>query len=142
MKTADQATAKWTASTGQGTETWASNLQSTTKPIVAAAIAARGRMQANFSDATKPGGVWERRLNAVGDAGIKAAAEAKKSNYTTGVQQGETKFAQAIAKIIAYEQRGMAGLAAIPKGGIAQSKARAAYWIDYMAAGRGTLGAA
>jgi hypothetical protein len=140
-KTAAQAAAKWTASTAQGEQTWADNLQATTKPIVGAAIAARSRMQSAFQTATAPGGVWETRLSAVGDAGIKAAALAKKNNYTTGVQQGASKFNSAIQKIIAYENAGMAGLNAIPKGGLGQSKARAAYWIDYMAAGRGTLGA-
>lgn len=141
MKTAEQAAQKWDASTATGEQTWADNLQSTTKPIVGAAIAARDRMQANFNRATQPGGVWEQRLSKVGDGGIKQAAAAKKSNYSTGVSQGKPKFASAIQKILAYEAAGMAGLNAIPKGGLGQSKARANYWIDYMAAGRGTLGA-
>lgn len=141
MKTAQQAAQKWDGSTAQGQETWATNLASTQKPIVAAAIAARSRMQSSFATATAPGGVWERNLSAVGDAGIKSAAQAKKGNYATGVTQGQPKFLAAITKILAYEAAGMAGLAAIPKGGIGQSKARASYWIDYMHAGRGTLGA-
>ena len=141
MKTPEQAAQKWDASTSVGQETWATNLQQTTKPIVSAAVAARSRMQSGFAEATKPGGVWETRLTKVGDAGIKAAAEAKKGNYATGVAQAQGKFHAAITKIINYEKAGMAGLAAIPKGGIGQSKARAAYWIDYMAAGKGTLGA-
>lgn len=140
-KTAAQAAAKWTASTAAGEETWAQNLQNTTKPIVASAIAARSRMQSAFAHATAAGGIWEQRLSAVGDSGIKAAAMAKKNNYSTGVSQASGKFTSAITKIIAYEQAGMAGLNAIPKGGLGQSKARASYWIEYMAAGRGTLGA-
>lgn len=141
MKTPEQAAQKWDQSTSTGQETWAANLASTTKPIVSSAIAARSRMQAGFAEATKAGGVWETRLSKVGDAGIKAAAEAKKGNYATGVSQAQGKFQAAITKIINYEKAGMAGLNAIPKGGIGQSKARAAYWIDYMAAGKGTLGA-
>lgn len=141
MKTPQQAAQKWDASTATGQQTWLTNLQNTQKPIVSAAIAQRGVMQANFSQATAAGGVWEKNLSAVGDAGIKSAAAAKAGNYSTGVTQGQPKFLSAITKILAYEQAGMAGLNAIPKGGIGQSKARAAYWIDYMHAGRGTLGA-
>lgn len=141
MKTADQAATKWTGSTSTGQSTWLANLEGTSKPIVSAAVAARDRLQANFAQATAPGGRWEKNLTAVGDAGIKAAANKKQQNYSTGIQNGRENFAVAIGKIIAYESAGLAGLNAIPKGGIAQSKARANYWIDYMAAGKGRLGA-
>jgi hypothetical protein len=141
VKTADQAANKWTSSTGTGQATWLANLEGTSKPIAAAAVAARDRLQQNFQAATAPGGRWERNLLAVGDAGIKAAAAKKAGNYSTGIANGKENFAAAIAKVIAYEQAGMAGLNAIPKGGLGQSKARANYWIDYMAAGRGRLGA-
>ncbi len=74
MKTPQQAAAKWDASTSVGQQTWLTNLQNTQKPIVSAAIANRAVMQANFAQATQPGGIWEQRLSAVGDAGVKAAA--------------------------------------------------------------------
>ena len=141
MKTAEQGNAKWKASTATGEQTWVDNLNATNKPIVNAAIEARSRMQANFNTATQPGGVWETRLRKVGDAGVKSAATARRSNYSLGVQQGADKQLASMQKIISYETAGLAGLNAIPKGGLGQSKARAAYWIDYMAAGRGTLGA-
>lgn len=140
-KTAAQATAKWEASTAQGTETWAANLQNTTKPIVAAAVAQRSVMQANFSQATAPGGLWESRLTAVGDAGIKAAAQAKKGNYATGVQQSGPKFQAAITKIIAYENAGLPAIYAMPSGSTEAGVARASAWIRYMAQGKGQLGA-
>src|SRR5262249_5323772 len=115
-KTPQQAAAKWDASTAVGQATWLQNLQGTTKPIVAAAVAQRGVMQANFASATSPGGVWERRLEAVGDAGIKAAAAAKAQNYSTGVSQAQPKFLQAITKIIAYENAGLPAIYAMPSG--------------------------
>jgi hypothetical protein len=68
-KTPQQAAAKWDASTSQGQQVWLQNLQSTTKPIVQSAIAQRSVMQSNFSQATQPGGAWERNLEAVGDQG-------------------------------------------------------------------------
>lgn len=140
MKTPQQANAKWVASTNGGQATWLANLQSTTKPIVAAAIAARSKMQANYATATAPGGSWETHLNAVGDAGVKAAAAAKQSNYGTGVQQASARQLASITKILAYEAAGLATLT--PKSTPGSGKTRMNEWFDYMSAGRGTLGAA
>lgn len=136
MKTAAQALAKWEASTSLGTQTWLANLQATTKPIVAAAIAARNDAISGYSAALAPGGRWETRLNAVGDAGVKAGAAAKSQNYATGVSQGAAKMGAALQKIIAYEQAGLPALQSLPKG-----KARMNAWFDYMSAGKGQLGA-
>lgn len=142
MKTAAQAAAKWDASTSIGQQTWLTNLQQTTKPIVSAAIAQRGVMVTNFQQATAPGGSWERNLTNVGDAGIKAAAAAKQGNYATGVNQAQPRFQAAITKILAYEAQGLPAIYAMPKGSTAAGVARASAWIQYMAAGKGQLGAA
>jgi hypothetical protein len=85
--------------------------------------------------------VWQSRLEAVGDAGIKAAAQAKQANFGTGVTQAEPKFAAAIQKIIAYENAGLPAIYAMPSGTTASGIARASAWITYMAAGKGQLGA-
>jgi hypothetical protein len=98
-------------------------------------------MQSNFQASTAPGGVWERRLEAVGDGGIKQAAAAKAGNYTTGVNQAQPRFLAAITKIIAYENAGLPAINAMPKGTTAAGVARASAWIQYMAAGKGQLGA-
>ena len=141
MKTPQQAAQKWDASTSVGQQTWLTNLQQTTKPIVGAAIANRAVMQSNFAQATQPGGLWESRLSAVGDAGIKQAAQAKAGNYSTGVQQAQPKFLSAITKILAYESAGLPAIYAMPSGTTAAGIARASAWITYMAAGKGQLGA-
>lgn len=141
MKTPQQAAQKWDASTSVGQQTWLDNLQRTTKPIVGAAVAQRSVMQSNFQQATAPGGVWQTRLEAVGDAGIKQAAQAKAGNYSTGVSQAQPKFLAAITKIIAYEQAGLPQIYSMPKGTTAAGIARATAWIQYMAAGKGQLGA-
>ena len=98
-------------------------------------------MQSNFAQATQPGGLWEQRLSAVGDGGIKQAAAAKAGNYSTGVQQAQPKFLAAITKIINYEQAGLPAIYAMPSGTTAAGIARASAWITYMAAGKGQLGA-
>ncbi len=141
MKTPQQAAAKWQQSTATGQQTWVENLQRTTKPIVGKAIAQRGVMQTNFQSATQAGGRWERNLQAVGDAGIKAAAQAKAGNYSTGVAQGADKFTTAITKILAYEEAGLPAIYAMASGTTAAGVARATAWIQYMAAGKGQLGA-
>lgn len=140
-KTAQQAAAKWDASTAMGGQVWLQNLQSTTKPIVSAAIAQRAVMQANFNQATQPGGIWQQRLEAVGDSGVKQAAAAKQGNYASGVSQAQPKFLSAITKIIAYENAGLPAIYGMPKGTTAAGIARASAWITYMAAGKGQLGA-
>lgn len=140
-KTPAQAAAKWDASTAIGGQTWLQNLQSTTKPIVAAAVAQRAVMQANFNQATQPGGIWQSRLEAVGDSGIKAAAAAKQGNYAQGVGQAQPKFLAAITKIIAFENAGLPAIYSMPKGTTAAGIARASAWITYMASGKGQLGA-
>lgn len=140
-KTPQQAAAKWDASTSLGGQAWLQGLQQTTKPIVTAAVAAAPVAISNYSRALAPGGVWARRLEAVGDAGIKAAAAAKQGNYATGVSQAQPKFLSAITKIIAYENAGLPTILAMPSGTTAAGIARASAWITYMAAGRGQLGA-
>lgn len=141
MKTPAQANAKWVASTSTGAQTWADNLNATTKPIVAKAIQQRSVMVSNFQEATRPGGIWESRLSEVGDAGIKAAARAKVQNYSTGVAQSSDKQLAAITKIMAYEAAGLPAIEAMPSGTTAAGVARASAWIQYMAAGKGQLGA-
>jgi len=140
-KTPAQANEKWVASTSIGQQAWLQGLQSTTKPIVGAAVANAGAAISNYSAALAPGGVWQRNLEAVGDAGIKAAAQAKAQNYTTGVQQGASKQLASITKIMAYENAGLPAIYAMPSGTTAAGIARATAWIQYMAAGRGQLGA-
>jgi hypothetical protein len=138
-KTPQQAASKWDSSTAQGQATWLANLQSTQKPIVQGAVNARAKMQTNWNTATQPGGIWEQRLLAVGDAGVKQAAAQKAQNYSTGVSQAQPKFLAAITKIIAYEQAGLSQLT--PKGQAGSGRTRMNEWFDYMSAGRGTLGA-
>ena len=140
-KTPQQAAAKWDASTSTGQANWLQGLQQTTKPIVAAAVAQRAVMQSNFNQATQAGGIWQSRLEAVGDGGIKQAAAAKQGNYGTGVTQAQPKFLAAITKILQYEQAGLPAIYSMPSGTTAAGIARASAWITYMAAGKGSLGA-
>lgn len=139
MKTAAQANQKWVESTQGGQDVWAANLNATTKSITQAAVDARGKMQANFSAATAPGGIWERHLLARGDGYVKSQATLLKQNYATGVQQASAKQLASITKILAYESAGLATLT--PKSSAGSGRTRMNEWYDYMSAGKGTLGA-
>ncbi len=140
-KTAAQAGAKWDSGTQAGAKTWADNIQSTQKPIVARAVAQRQVMVTNFNASTQPGGLWERKLTAVGDAGIKAAAALSQGMYTAGTLKSQPKFLAAITKIIAFEQAGLPAIEQMASGNTEAGVARASAWIRYMASGKGQLGA-
>jgi len=140
VKTADQANAKWVASTSQGTETWATNLNTTQKPIAQAAVDARGKMQTAWNAATQPGGKWERNLLARGDGYIKSQATKLKQNYATGVANASDKQLASMRKIIAYEQTALTQLTS--KSSPGSGRTRMNEWFDLMSAAAGTLGAA
>lgn len=140
-KSAAAAAERWNQGTQGGADAWATGIQSTTKPIVDAAIAQRSIMVSNFNLATSPGGLWEQKLRQVGDAGIKQAAMNAKGMYAAGTQKGQPKFLQAITKVIAYEQAGLPAIHSMPSGTLEAGVQRATAWIRYMAAGRGQLGA-
>jgi hypothetical protein len=145
IKTAQQAYAKWLANTSAASGangSWATNLGSTTKPIVDAAVAQKTVMTTNFQRAVNDG-KWEANLRAVGDAGIKSAAKAKADNYGTGTAEnspGAQKMNTALVKIVAYETANLPTIYAMAKGTLAAGKARMNAWADIMAAGAGTFG--
>lgn len=144
IKSAAQAFAKWEAGTqaaGGAQGSWVENLTSTNKPIVEAALAQTQTMKTNFARAIDDG-KYEAGLRKVGDAGIKAAARAKADNYTTGTQAGSpgaTKMNAFLGKLIAYEAQNLPQIYAMPKGTLAQGKARMNAWADIMAAGAGSF---
>lgn len=128
----------WANNAGNAEGKWATNLQNTTKDIVGNAIRQKDVAKMNFARSIDSG-VWERKLSAVGNAGIKAAAMAKKGNYTTGIQAGKSKYATVAAKLYPYIAAGQSMIDGMPSGTLAASKARATAWIDYMAAGKGSF---
>lgn len=145
IKTAAQAHAKWLANTQAASGangSWAENLGSTTKPIVARAIEQKAVMVSNFNRAVTDG-KWENALQRVGDGGIKQAAKAKADNYGTGTAAGSpgaVKMNNALTKIIAYEAANLPQIYAMAKGTLAAGKARMNAWADIMAAGAGQFG--
>lgn len=141
IKSPQTASTKWNNATQAAGTTWSSGIQQTTKPIVSAAIAARNAMQSNFQAATAPGGTWETHLNAVGDAGIKAAAATAEPMYLAGTQRGQGKFLSSITKVIGAETNILPSIYAMASGTQAASEARMLSFSRQMHALKGTLGA-
>src|SRR5947199_8866947 len=91
IATAQQAADAWESGAQAATTKWATNLQQTTKPIVAAAIAQKAVAKANYAAAIHPGG-WENALNAVGAGGAKSAGAAKPGSHGTGISTAKAKY--------------------------------------------------
>jgi hypothetical protein len=136
IASAQQAADAWESGAQGATQKWAQNLQQTSKPIVAAAIAQAGVAKANYNQAIDSGR-WAARLNEVGDAGVKAAAQAKAGNYGTGISASKSKYQNKIGPLLSYIAAGLPTLEGMPSGTTAAGVARATYWIQYMAAAKG-----
>src|SRR5438067_8668787 len=136
VATAQQAADAWESGAQAATTKWATNLQQTTKPIVAAAIAQKAVAKANYAQAMDSGR-WENALNAVGDGGVKAAAQAKAGNYGTGISTAKAKYLAKVGPLLTYIAAGLGGLEALPSGTTEAGVARASYWIRYMAGAKG-----
>lgn len=130
---AQQAADRWAAGAGAGQQRYTEGVQNTNVDVVGRAIAQQGVMVANFGQAVSSG-LWARKLGEVGTAGWKSRTIAKASNYSTGIAAGKDRYAAAAAKLLPYISQGQTMIAAMPKGNIGASKARASAWIDYMAA--------
>jgi hypothetical protein len=136
--TPQEAAAKWEANATAAEQTWATNLQNTTKDIVENAIAKQSIAISNYQ-ASWTSGRLAAALRAVGNSGIKAAAAKKSGNFVTGVQAAQPKMQAFMTKLLPYVASGLPAIEAMPSGTIPAAKARTAAWIDYMHAGKGTF---
>jgi hypothetical protein len=136
IASAQQAADAWEAGATQATQKWATNLQQTSKSITGAAIAKQALAVQKYADALNSGR-WAAALTAVGDAGVKAAAQAKSGNYGVGVGAAKPKYLAKIGPLLSYIAAGLPTLEGMPSGTTAAGVARATYWIQYMAAAKG-----
>lgn len=112
-KSLQDTVAAWTNSAGTAQTNYVKGIQSSSAPIVQAAIAAQGAMVSAFNESVSSGR-WANALNAVGDAGIRAAAVAKAGNFATGIQQGATKYQAAMATWLPIIDQAAAKARAMP----------------------------
>lgn len=137
-KTAAQAAAKWATNTQGAEDAWAEGLSTTTKDIVGLATSANAQAKATQNyNAAWTSGRLQAALQKVGNQGIKTAALAKKTNYTTGVTEAVPRMTTFLNKLIPYIQAGLPAIEQMPTATRAQAKAKQNAWLDYMADGKG-----
>lgn len=127
---------RWTAGAGAGQTAFAEGVRNTNVDVVGRAIAQQGVLVANFNQAVTSG-KWARRLGEVGTSGWKSATIAKAGNYGTGIAAARDKYQAAAQKLQPYVTAGQDMIRNMPKGSLADSKARASAWIDYMSGYQG-----
>lgn len=133
-KSVQQVVEKWATNAGGAQGAYEQGIQGTEIDVVGRAIAQQSVLLANFTRAVSSG-LWARRLTeAGGTAGWKSKTIAKASNYGTGIAAGKDRFSSAMSALLPYIYAGRGQVSAMPKGTVAAAKARASFWIDYMAA--------
>lgn len=136
IPSAQQAADSWESGAQAATQKWATNLQNTTKPIVSRAVQQAQTAKSNYAQAIDSGR-WANALEAVGDSGIKSAAQAKSGNYGTGISAAKSKYQQKIGPLLSYISAGLPQLESMPSGTVSAGVARATFWIQYMAGAKG-----
>lgn len=124
--------AKWAQRAGAAGADYQRGVELTDRDPTALAIA-NGQGYINGVQQAYASGKWARALQRVGKAGWQQATLSKGvQNYTTGVMQGESKYAAAIAPVLQFEaglQRTVQGMDASTPAG---RKARMNAWFDGM----------
>lgn len=138
MKTAAQAAANWTASSGRAQTAYSEGVQATTKDQAGLAVAAQARLVANFNDAVNSGR-WAAGVNRGGTQYWKQQTEAKKSNYGVGFTAGQSNYQAAAAKFIPAIQNVVGSLP--PRGDINQNIERVRALALGLHSMKGQLGA-
>lgn len=128
----------WANSAGAAQTKWSDGVQNTQKDIVGRAVAQSGAAVSNYTDSITSGR-WAAALQAVGNAGIKAAAAKKAGNYATGIAASKDKYLATAQKLYPYIAQAVAMVDGMPSGNLAASKARVLAYMDFMAAGKGSF---
>lgn len=99
MKTAQQAAANWSASSGRATTAYTEGVRSTQKDQAGLAVAAEARLLQGFNESVSSGR-WRSGVMRGGTAYWKSQTEKKATNYGTGFAAGADNFQQAITKVM------------------------------------------
>jgi hypothetical protein len=135
VPTAQAGADSWSQGVSGAQQKYVDGVQGTNVDVVGRAIASQAAALANYQNAINSG-LWARRLSEVGTAGWKSATVAKAANYGVGATAGKSKYLAAAQQLYPYIAAGQSQVDSMPSGTIAASKARAAFWIDYMYAYR------
>jgi hypothetical protein len=119
---------RWAQSAGQAQTRFTEGVQSTTKDPTSLAIGQQAKLVQNFNSAVQ-NGRWQRGLQKVGKQGWQAATIAKAQNYSVGVNAAKSKYAEAIAPVLAVEAQLQSQIASMPSATIQDSINRATAWM-------------
>jgi len=128
----------WSNAAPVASQKYTAAVQATTVDWAGRTKAAQGAMQANWT-ASVTSGRWSNGIDRIGNGGWKGATVAKAPNYQNGYTAGKDKYLAAAQKLYPYIAAGVQQLATMPKGTVADAKARVNFWIDYMVAGKGSF---
>jgi len=127
---------RWANAAGTASQRYLDGVAATDVDIVGRAVAAKDRLVNGFNQAVQ-NGTWERRLQAVGTQGIKAAVAAKGgANYQTGVAAAKNKFQQKIGLVLQYESGLQATVQAMDNSTPAARDQRMLAWANGMRQGK------
>jgi|SRR5665213_86329 len=126
MKTAQQGAAKWAQNTGASAPAWVAGIQSTTVDVMGRAVAQIPAAIAGYTASLSSGAYAKAVQASGGTANWKAKAEAKQSNFLTGVTAGASKQESALTKIMAAMPGIVSSLPARGPAGAPQNYQRSA----------------
>jgi hypothetical protein len=136
VKTAQQAQANWTGSSGRAATDWAAGIQAYSGDWAAATVRQQAVMQANWNASLA---TWASKVTNVGTSGWKQATERKAPNYAQGFNAGAANYAIASGKIMNALANIVPSLPA--RGTYEQNKQRSTALMDALHGLRGQLGA-
>jgi hypothetical protein len=123
---------RWAAGAGQGGQRYADGVANTDVDVVGRAVASKNALLQNFTTSVQ-NGLWERRLQAVGTQGWKAAVAAKgAANYATGVGAAKNKYQQKMTAVLQVEAGLQQQIDQMPSGTDAANDARMLAWANGM----------
>lgn len=127
---------RWESQAAGAQGRYTEGVQGTQIDVAARAIAQQNVMLQNITRAITSG-LWARRITeSGGTANWKQKTVAKASNYGTGIAAGKGRYLESAQKLYPYIQQMQDSIRQMPRGTLADSKARALAAIDMMAAYR------
>lgn len=134
MLTPEQITEKWARNTSGAMESFKAGVQAVTTSPTAAAAQASDRYLTGVQNAVSSGR-WAAALNSVSLADWQNAMLTKgAARIAGGVTAAKAKFSAFMNKWMPYEAQLSARIKTMPKGTLADSKARSDFSIEYNAA--------
>ena len=120
---------RWQQAASTAQTRYTEGVQSTSKDPMALAAAQGQKMLAGVTNAVSSG-YWQRRLNDVGKSGWQQATIAKANNYSNGINASGSKYQQGYQNFWSYMTPYYNQLESMPKNSLADSIARATFWIQ------------